>query len=457
MNHTSFGLGEYLPPLAVDHVVAEAAEHDPVREIGRARIAFPPGDVVGFDVGDVLTARSAAAVALAEREALRSGEQPGGPSEVERDAVTAEDGGDEFGVGRHAAGRGSGDGLVETVDARVPESADERVEVDADDDRGLRERCEGLGAAERVAGERGERVGLDLRDRPSVIRDRGAIAVGGLASAQHVAHERLDRRLHRGGALGVEAGVQVHHAAAVFAHRQRTLHAELVFAGLDSVGVEPCLRLANSANERLERHLRCQFDERCFDDVDPARLGPRRRPVEHRGDRGCRLDADLRSLHGSCDVRMPRGEALAAEGLALRGDGADGDQPQRVGARCSGGRGDESRRVVESLRLRQSDIAELGPGSFRHLGGDPGENGVDVAPDLRERIGDLHEPGVAHLFHFDLRGATDSAPRRHRARPRLAQRRDIALERGAARAARAVRAPAAAMGAVPCFDPAPTH
>ena len=166
-------------------------------------------------------------------------------------------------------------------------------------------------------------------------------------------------------------------------------------------------------------------------------LGPHRRPVEHRGDRGCRLDADRRGLHGGCDVRMPRGEALATEGLALRGDGADGDQPQRVGARCSGGRGDESRRVVESLRLRQPDIAELGPGSLRHLGGDPGEHGVDVAPDLRERIGDLHEPGVAHLLHFDLRGPTDSAPRRHRARPRLAQRRDVALERGAAPAARA--------------------
>ena len=81
--------------------------------------------------------------------------------------------GNEFGVGRHAAGRGGGDRLVETVDARVPEPADERVEVDADDDRGLRERRQGLGAAERVAGERGERVGLDLRDRPSVIRDGG--------------------------------------------------------------------------------------------------------------------------------------------------------------------------------------------------------------------------------------------------------------------------------------------
>ena len=43
--------------------------------------------------------------------------------------------------------------------------------IDADDDGGLRERGEGLGAAERVAGERGERVGLDLRDRPSLIGD----------------------------------------------------------------------------------------------------------------------------------------------------------------------------------------------------------------------------------------------------------------------------------------------
>ena len=134
--------------------------------------------------------------------------------------------------------------------------------------------------------------------------------------------------------------------------------------------------------------------------------------------------------NGGCDVRMPRGEALTAECLALRGNGADGDQPLRVAARCSGGRGDESRRVVKPLRLRQPDVAELGPGSLRHLGGDPGENGVDVAPDPRERIGDLHEPGVAHLFHFELRVAMDSAPRRHRARPRLAQRRDISLERG---------------------------
>ena len=53
-------------------------------------VAFPPVDVVGLDVGDVLTARGAAAVALAEGEALRPGEEPGGPPEVERDAVAAE-------------------------------------------------------------------------------------------------------------------------------------------------------------------------------------------------------------------------------------------------------------------------------------------------------------------------------------------------------------------------------
>ena len=56
--------------------------------------ALPPGDVVGLDVGDVLAARGAAAVALAEGEALGPAEQASRPPEVEREARTTEDGGD---------------------------------------------------------------------------------------------------------------------------------------------------------------------------------------------------------------------------------------------------------------------------------------------------------------------------------------------------------------------------
>jgi hypothetical protein len=71
-----------------------------------------------------------------------------------------------------------------------------------------------------------------------------------------------------------------------------------------------------------------------------------------------------------------------------------------------------------------------GPGSPRHLGGDPREHGVDIAPDLRERIGDPHESGIAHLFQIGLRRPADRSPCRDRASPRVVQRSDIALERG---------------------------
>ena len=79
---------------------------------------------------------------------------------------------------------------------------------------------------------------------------------------QDVAHERLDRRLHRRRALGVEPRVQVDHAVDVFAHRERALHAELLLARLDAVLVESRLGFTHASHEEVERHLRCELHER---------------------------------------------------------------------------------------------------------------------------------------------------------------------------------------------------
>ena len=242
--------------------------------------------------------------------------------------------------------------------------------------------------------------------------------------------------------------MQVHHAVAVLAHRQRTLHAELVFAGLDSVGVEPCLGLANSAHEGLERHLRCQFDERGLDDVDPARLGARadaRSSIEVIADAasmpifaasqaaatcGCRDGSRSPPKVWRCAVTVPTAISRAASR-----------------ASAAGRRGDQSRRVVEPLRLRQPDVAELGPGSLRHPRRRPGRARASMSRRTRASASVTRmSPGSLICSTSTCASPVDTRPT-----PASSPPTPPAARRDPARAVRAVA------GCVPCFDPAPTH
>nr|WP_234660121.1 hypothetical protein [Agromyces marinus] len=152
--------------------MAEAAQEHAVGEVGRPGVAFPPADVMRFDVADVLPAARAAAVALAEGDPLRSREEACGPTEVEREARRAENCGDQLCVGREPSRGARRDRLVVPVDPSVTQPGDERVEVDPNDDRGLRERRQRLLAAEGVARDRSEPIGLELRNRSAVVEHR---------------------------------------------------------------------------------------------------------------------------------------------------------------------------------------------------------------------------------------------------------------------------------------------
>ena len=95
---------------------------------------------------------------------------------------------------------------------------------------------------------------------------------------------------------------------------------------------------------------------------------------------------------------------------------------------AAGGRRDESRRVVESLRLRKSGFAELGPGSLvtprRRRWRAP--HRCRAAP--ARGLADPHEPVVAHLLDLGLRVATRSRQRRQGSSPRRMQLFDVASE-----------------------------
>ena len=65
----------------------------------------------------------------------------------------------------------------------------ERVEVEAYHHRGLDERRDRLRAAQRVPGDIGERVDLDLRNRARVVDAGPRSEAVGLTPTQHVAHE----------------------------------------------------------------------------------------------------------------------------------------------------------------------------------------------------------------------------------------------------------------------------
>ncbi|WP_234660119.1 hypothetical protein [Agromyces marinus] len=83
---------------------------------------------------------------------------------------------------------------------------------------------------------------------------------------------------------------------------------------------------------------------------------------------------------------------------------------------------------MEPLRLRKSDVAELGPGPPGDFGSRTGQERIDAATQFGERIGHAHEPGIAHLLGLDLRTAGKRAERRHRRAPRIAQRVELSLE-----------------------------
>jgi len=96
------------------------------------------------------------------------------------------------------------------------------------------------------------------------------------------------------------------------------------------------------------------------DAIGSSGVGAHGHTIEHRGDRGCRLEADLALLKGCGRMRMPGGQALAAERLALCRRPTHRDESRRLVSGAARGRRDESGRVVEPLHLREAGVAELG-------------------------------------------------------------------------------------------------
>ena len=239
--------------------------------------------------------------------------------------------------------------------------------------------------------------------------------------------------------------MQVNQPVGRLAHGERTLTAQELFSGLDTVGVEAGLGLAHSAQEEFEWNPGGEFDECGLGDVGMCGVGAERDPLEHGRDRGRRVDADRCGLQGGRDVRMLRRDPFAAEAATLGGGGADGDELRGIAAGRPGRRRDQPHRVVEALRLREPDVAELGPRASRHLGGDPGQQHVGITAHPRDQVGDLTRPASLICSTSTCVVPGDRTERRKRIGPR----RTAALSRS--------RSSGCAGGRVPCFDPAPTH
>jgi len=80
------------------------------------------------------------------------------------------------------------------------------------------------------------------------------------------------------------------HPVDVLAHRERALVSQLLLAWFDAVFVESRLGFAHTPREEVERHLRRECHERRLHIVGSSRIGPHGHAVEHRRDRGGRLE-----------------------------------------------------------------------------------------------------------------------------------------------------------------------
>ncbi len=127
---------------------------------------------------------------------------------------------------------------------------------------------------------------------------------------------------------------------------------QLVFARLDAVGIEVRLELFGEPQRAVDTDDRRALDEQHLGLVEVSAIGPRCDAVEEPANHLRRIDADRARFECLREVRMLRGQHLAAERGARSGGLADRDEPRGIRVPTAGGLRDQplGRRVTMGLR-----------------------------------------------------------------------------------------------------------